>query len=157
MIALLLLGCPKPEPPTLYPLEVPTLDQAPALDYERAPATCAEVEAVQPGEPFPQAAADGTAGCGGLLVPDDQFAELLHDADVSLPWYRTYAEECADGRTLDREWAQAPHDQTWRALREAEDANRGLRLAAPALFVLGVALGTGVGVTASQVQFGAPR
>ena len=149
MIALVLLGCPKAAVPSLYPLPLPELDHPAPLAYEPAPDTCDGPEPVIAGEP-PPLSADGLATCGGILIGDDEYAELMWSSDVALPWYRSYAIECADGRARDRAWGDAAARSAADERRALEQQNRAFRATGPLLFVGGVVVGAvAVGVATS--------
>lgn len=151
MIALVLLGCPKPVSTALYPVPMPALDQPEPFLYDRAADTCAGPEPVLTGEPMPFVV-DGVATCGGILLGDDDFARCVHLEHVTEPWFRVYATECAAGRERDRAWAQAAYDHQASATLALGRENRALRVTGPLLFVGGLLLGAGVAVGVTQIE-----
>ena len=152
MLALFaLLACPKPSTPALYPTPIPELDDPAPLVYDRAPDTCS-TGPVLTGEPVPFVDAERRATCGGILVADDEYAHLLHDADVALPWYRSYARICVDGRSRDRLWGQSAYDHQAGNVDALQRENRALRVAVPVAFGAGVLAGGAFAVVATRVQ-----
>jgi hypothetical protein len=131
MLALLLVGCAARTAPAVFPTPMATAQEAPELHVEPEEGDCTSIEPYEPGEREP--------ACVGLVVPPVTFAELLH-AETLAEYHQRQSMRCQDGRTFDREHAQAVYGACWDGWQGCEARERQLRLWTP----LGIAAGVGL-------------
>lgn len=152
MIALLLLlGCPKATPPTMYPVPLPPIEGPELVEWEAAPDECPEVAPILPGKGSPWIGADGNATCRGLLLPESEYAFLLHHETLANYW-SARALVCHEGRQRDRLHGQAVFNATWQSGLELERENTSLRIGGAATAVGALVLGAGVGIAAVKIS-----
>lgn len=151
MIALLiLLGCPKPTPPTIYPDAFPQLARVELVEVHDQDDGCERSAAYTPGL-APPFVLDGLVTCRGTVVKESTVLRCRDYKQSMNEWYEA-ARVCYDGRTLDRAHGQQTVNRMHATQIDLERDNRALRYAGPVLFVSGVIVGAAIGVAASQVD-----
>jgi hypothetical protein len=149
---LLVLGCMKPSPATLYPIELLPMDGPEPFEWDAAEDECTSVMPFLPDEPAPLVE-EGEPVCRGMVLPESEYALLLNQDALASYWAKRAA-ICQEGRERDRAHGQAMYDATWEAWQGAEQEAMGLRVGGSAAFIVGVVIGAGIGVGAARLAGG---
>lgn len=144
------------EPAPLFPDPVPRLEVPELVRANDAPTDCPDAPITR-GEPVPVAVdAQGRAACSGTVISPAHGLELaqarkqLGEVTARLPGlYLTW--------TVEREACEQLRLQDHATIRDLARETRGMRVAAPALFVAGVALGIGGTIGVLAAAAGAAR
>ena len=151
IVLLLLLGCPKPTPPVVFPDAFPNLEEREPATFEDSVDACARSQAYLPGRAPPYVDVDGLANCRGTLVRESYVLRCAAARNGLDEWQKA-ATTCYGGRAMDRAHAQQVVNRMDAYEVDLERENRSLRYAGPVLFVSGVIVGAAIGVAASQVD-----
>lgn len=151
MIWILIAACARPVPPPVFPMPIPSMEPPIGrVEIEDAPDACPAEASFVPSRPAPYVGEDGHPSCRAQLVPTSQVLQLLQDSDDRDYW-QSRATICHDYRHTDRAWAEQVALSCRADLRATQSELRVSQISAPAVLILGVTIGIGLGAAGRSI------